>query len=187
MRAVARERFLRDGYARTSMSAVAKAAGVAERTLYLAFPTKAALLDEVIVTAIRGEETDQPLNDQMRAALDAPPAEILPRFAAANGALMARAARLIAIGESAATLDPQLAILRDRAHASMRSVFGRLTSRLAEQTSLTEEISTEDAADTIYALANESVYLRLTDGRGWSQQRYAQWLARVLQRTLTGD
>ena len=36
--AAAEQRFVRDGYARTSIRAVAKAAGVAEATVYLAFP-----------------------------------------------------------------------------------------------------------------------------------------------------
>ena len=40
----AEELFLRDGYARTSIRAVAKEAKVSEATVYLAFDNKAALL-----------------------------------------------------------------------------------------------------------------------------------------------
>jgi tetracycline repressor-like protein len=36
--------FLRDGYARTSMKAIAAQAGVSEKTMYLAYATKATLL-----------------------------------------------------------------------------------------------------------------------------------------------
>ena len=39
--AAAEDLFVRDGYARTSVRAVAKAAGVAEATMYLAFPGRA--------------------------------------------------------------------------------------------------------------------------------------------------
>src|SRR3954451_22075226 len=56
----AEELFLRDGYARTSVRAVAKAAGVAEATVYLAFAGKAALLDAVIVRAVR-DNASEPL------------------------------------------------------------------------------------------------------------------------------
>jgi AcrR family transcriptional regulator len=49
----AEELFIRDGYARTTIRAVAKAAGVAEATVYLAFAGKAALLDAVILRAVR--------------------------------------------------------------------------------------------------------------------------------------
>ena len=85
--AAAEELFLRDGYARTSIRAVAKAAGVAEATIYLAFPNKAALLDAVIVRATR----DNP-SESLAAIAAAPPDEILPRLAASNAVLMARAA-----------------------------------------------------------------------------------------------
>src|ERR1700722_4494695 len=72
--------FLRDGYARTTMTAVARAAGVVEKTVYLVFPTKAALLNEMIVTAVRGEDARRPLAERHRAALAAPPLELLARF-----------------------------------------------------------------------------------------------------------
>ena len=48
----ARGRFVEQGYAATTMRQIAAEAGVAERTLYLAFPTKGALLNEVIGSAI---------------------------------------------------------------------------------------------------------------------------------------
>ena len=72
----------RDGYARTSIRAVAKAAGVAEATIYLAFPDKAALLDAVIVRATR----DNP-SEALDAIAAAPPDEIL----AAPGGVQRRA------------------------------------------------------------------------------------------------
>ena len=43
----------------------------------------------------------------------------------------------------------------------------------------------EDAAATIYALGNDSVYLRLVDGYEWTAEDYARWLERLLTRTLT--
>src|SRR3954453_19864954 len=87
----AEELFLRDGYARTSVRAVAKAAGVAEATVYLAFAGKAALLDAVIVRAVR-DNASEPLD----AIAAAPPGDILGRFAASYAVLMGRAGRLIA-------------------------------------------------------------------------------------------
>ena len=52
--AAARTCFLERGFSKTRMRDVAERARVAEATLYLAFPTKAALLSEVIRSAIRG-------------------------------------------------------------------------------------------------------------------------------------
>ena len=42
--AAAKELFLRDGYAATSMKAIATRAGVSEKTMYLTFSSKATLL-----------------------------------------------------------------------------------------------------------------------------------------------
>src|SRR4051795_11588531 len=101
--AAAEELFVAEGYARTSIRAVANAAGVAEATVYLAFPNKSALLDAVIVRATR----DNP-SESLAAIAAAPAHEVLPRLAASNAALMARAARLIPLGEGASLMDTEL-------------------------------------------------------------------------------
>lgn len=44
---VSRERFLKDGYAATSVASIVRAAGVAQGTFYLYFPSKQALLAEL--------------------------------------------------------------------------------------------------------------------------------------------
>src|SRR4051812_27179367 len=100
---VAQELFLRDGYARTSVRAVAKHAGVSEATIYLAFETKAALLDATILRAVR----DNP-GEPFDAFIAGPPERLIPRLAASNAALMARAAPLIALGEAAALMEAEL-------------------------------------------------------------------------------
>src|SRR3954463_11648367 len=79
--AAAEELFLRDGYARTSIRAVATEAGVAEATVYLAFPNKPALLDAVIIRAPR-DTPGEPLD----AVIAAPRHEIFERFAVSNAA-----------------------------------------------------------------------------------------------------
>src|ERR1700712_2741199 len=104
------------GYARTSIRAVAKAAGVAEATIYLAFSNKGALLDAVIIRATR----DNP-SERLDAIAAAPPDQILERLAASNAALMHRAGRLIALGESASLMDTELLPLRERAHGHLRA------------------------------------------------------------------
>src|SRR4051794_40997684 len=92
----AEELFVGGGYARTSIRAIATAAGVSEATVYLAFATKAALLDAVILRAIRDSGSDG-----LDAILASPPSAVLAHTASAQAALMKRAARLIALGESA--------------------------------------------------------------------------------------
>ncbi len=175
--AAAEQLFIADGYARTSIRAVAKEAGVAEATIYLTFPNKAALLDAVIIRAVR----DNP-SESLAAIASAPPAEVLPRFATANAALMARAARLIALGESAALMHAELRPLRDAAHRRLRAAFHATADRLAEAGLLRSGAAA--AADTLYAIASESTYLRMTDGAGLSADDYAAWLTETLTAVL---
>ncbi len=167
--AAAEELFLRDGYARTSIRAVARAAGVAEATVYLAFADKPALLDAVIVRATR-DNASEPL-DVIAAA---PVEEILPRMASSNAVLMARAARLIALGEGASLMDAELHPLRERAHRNLRAAFRVIADRLGAP----------EAADTLYAIASESTYLRMTEGAGLPPDRYAAWLTETLAAVL---
>lgn len=184
IRAAAEALFLRDGYARTSMSAVAKAAGVAEKTVYLAFPTKADLLNEIIVTALRAEDAPRPFGARLREALAAPPAQLVAEFAALSADVMARTAQVMALGENAASSDPQLAELRDRGHAAMRSDCQDVAAALAARGALADDVTVDTAASTLYAVVNESVYLRLVDGCGWTPDEYRSWLDRTLKETL---
>jgi AcrR family transcriptional regulator len=175
--AAAEDLFVRNGYARTSVRAVAKAAGVAEATMYLAFPGKGALLDAVIVRATRDNAAEG-----LDAIAAAPPDEILSRLAASNAVLMARAARLIALGESATLMDADLRPLRERAHRRLRGAFRVVADRLAAAGLL--RVGPQEAADSLYAIANEDTYLRMTEGAGLSPERYAGWLTSTLEAIL---
>lgn len=177
--AAAETLFLRDGYARASIRAVAREAGVAEATVYLVFSTKAALLDATILRAT-GAEEGKPFS----AILAAPPADVLSRLANAHAAGMSRAARLIALGESAVLMDAALRPLRDRAHANLRAAYAAIAQRLADARLLRPDLTAADAADTLYAICNETTYLRLTRDDARKPKRYASWLTATLEATL---
>jgi AcrR family transcriptional regulator len=185
--AAAERLFLHNGYARTSMKAIASEAGVSEKTMYLAFTSKAALLRRVIQHAVQGDETATPLSDrpEWRALVNGPAEEVFARFAAMNTALMMRTAAIVALGESAAATDPELAQYRDRAHQETRSNLRALAAELKRRGALAPNVSEQDAADTIYALAtDEGIYLRLTRECGWTPTRYADLLAHIFKAAL---
>jgi AcrR family transcriptional regulator len=177
--AAAEKLFLRDGYARTSIRAVAHEASVAEATVYLAFSAKAALLDAAIVRATRDND-----GEPLSAILDAPPPDLLSRLATSHAATLRRAARLIALGESAILMDAALRPLRDRAHASLQAAYAAIAQRLADARLLRPELTMAEAAETLYAICNETTYLRLTDDSARNPKRYATWLTATLEATL---
>jgi AcrR family transcriptional regulator len=185
--AAAETLFLRDGYVRTSMKAIAESAGVSEKTVYLAFSTKATLLRQVIQLSVRGDEEETPLSErpEWRQLLDGPVEQVFARFAAQNAALMTRTAALIALGEAAAATDPDLAEYRDRAHAETRTNLRAFAAELDRRGVLNVAASEQYAADTIYAVAtDEGVFLRLTGECGWTPADYADLITRTLNATL---
>ena len=178
--AAAEELFVGAGYARTSIRAVATAAAVAEATIYLTFPNKAALLDAVIVRATR----DNP-SEGLDAIAAARPEEILPRLASSNEVLMARAGRLIALGESASLMDAELRPLRERAHRNLRAAFRVIADRLDDAGLL--RAGAQESADSLYAIAGESTYLRMTEGAMLPSDDYARWLTETLAAVLLNE
>jgi AcrR family transcriptional regulator len=186
IRDAAESLFLRDGYARTTMKAIATQAGVSEPTIYLIYATKANLLREVIQVAVRGDEAPATLSQRpaWRAVMAGPIDEVFTRFAALNAALMTRTAAIIALAESAAT-EPELVEHRDRAHATSRADLQALAAVLKERGALAADISEQDAADIMYALVTDvTIYLRLTTECGWNEARYADLIARTLKANI---
>jgi AcrR family transcriptional regulator len=183
IRAAAEDLFTLRGYEGTSMRAIADAAGVSERTVFLAFPTKAALLSECIRVAVRGGDEDTPMLERSgwRAVLDAPPDRMLAALADASAALMRRAARLLAVGEAAGVTDATLEEHRRRGHDATLADARAMARELKRAGVVRKGLSAERAADLIYALAaSESFYLRLVEQRGYSDADYARTLERAL-------
>ncbi len=145
--------------------------------MYLSYPTKAALLDAVVLRAIRSSGAEE-----LGTILAAPAAELLSRLAKANAALMARAARLIALGEAASLMDAELRDFRERAHEGLRAAFEQIAQRLGRAGLLGVEEG--EAAATLYAIVNESTYLRMTEGGQLTLDRYPDWLEGALRALL---
>jgi AcrR family transcriptional regulator len=170
------------------MTEIAAAAGVSDRTVYLAFPTKAALLSQCIRAAARGDDDEAPMlaRADWHDVLEASPDRMLALLADACAQLMSRAAGLLAVGESIGIRDPHLDAARARGRAATHADSLELAKALKRAQLLRDGIRIEDAADIIYAIAaSESLYLRLVHHRGWSDEAYARLIERTLTATLT--
>jgi len=183
----ARTRFLADGYAGTTMGAVARAAGVSLPTVELAFGTKAALLKATIDVAIAGDDEpvavlDRPWADEARAATD--PLALLGLVAAVVAAAQARSAGLmLALFEGTAGGD-ELDGLRHQVAAQREVTAAWLVDRLAERSALRPRLRRAEAVDTVWALIDPALFDRLTRHRGWTVARYERWIADTLAAAL---
>jgi AcrR family transcriptional regulator len=185
------ELFLRDGYLPTSMAAIARSAGVSERSVYLAYESKAALLNEIIVVGVRGDDQLSSLSDRE----DTVPieratsgTELITGFTRAAVGVLERAAPLMALGEAAAGTDPALGVERDRAHAAQRSDMYAIAERIHALGELRQGLDVDTAADILCAVAlNEGAYLRFTDEAGHAPDQYVDLLSRMLTAAVLGE
>ena len=93
--------FAEQGYAATTMAMVAREAGVALKTVYLAFETKSGLLRELWHLLLRGDEGTAPVGERQwyQEVLDEPdPVRQLELNARNSRAVKERAATLMTVG-----------------------------------------------------------------------------------------
>lgn len=180
--AAATHLFVERGYAATAVDEIASEAGVTSRTVYLAFPTKRALLDAAIGFALGGDDAPVLVRDRdwFQQTVSAPVAEVPALFARFTAALHERSAALLEAAEAAAAADPELARRRDRGHASRRADMARVAEALTAKTGG----DAAHATDVLYTLGSSAVYALLVFDCGWTPERYERWLTGTLEAAL---
>lgn len=187
--AAARELFVRDGYAATTLAAVADAARVGHRTLYVRFGTKAELLKRVIDVAVAGdaEHIDVPHRDWYRAALTAATVdERIELMAAGNAGLLARAGDVIAVALQAEHAEPLLAEAARAGRAATRDLLRQFFTALGDDGLLPATVDLDWLCDTAGVLAHAQTYLLVRETLNWSGEQYQAWLQLSWHRLIAG-
>lgn len=179
----ARELFLDQGYAATTIAAVAARAGVSGPTVYAAFGSKAGLLKQTIDVSLAGDDepvaiANRPIYRWVTEA--ATQTELLRRLAVMETELNVRAAGLYDVLYRAADTEPELAELVATFEAQRLDGAERAVARLAGLGPLPAGRTKAAIRDAIW-LANEPVqYTLLVTRRGWSRARYQAWFIDAL-------
>jgi len=183
----ARRLFAVNGYAATTLPAIAREAGVSAPTITAIFGTKAALLTALVRLVVGGDEEPIALVDRpwWQAMLAEPDARRQLAVFAANGRqIHQRSADVAAIMQGAATADPEIAgMLRQLAKGRFRDAQ-TVSASLAKRGALASGVSVEQAADVIWALGAHDLYRMFVIERGWTPQQYERWLAASLIHAL---
>jgi AcrR family transcriptional regulator len=179
--------FLEHGYAATTLTMCAHAAGVSLPTVTSIFGTKLGLLDAVIKLGVREIDTEAPLAERpvwrdMLAELD--PAEQLRKFAAIGRQIHERTTDIAEIVRGAATADPDIAALRRKMTASRLQDNRLVAESLARKNALGAGWTAERAADVFWVLGSSDLYRMLVVDRNWSPDQYERWLASALAQVL---
>lgn len=181
--------FVEQGYGATTMKAVARRAEVGERTLYDAFPTKAALFDHALGVAIVGDEAAVPVADrpEIASALEEPdPAAAIGRFVAYSADLLDRAGDLIMVSVESAGADPDMRTAADAGSKATHQVCLALAANLEQRGALGTGLDATTAADVLYALCSPHMHQLLRRHRAWTADQYRDWLATAARTELLG-
>jgi AcrR family transcriptional regulator len=182
-----RRLFAARGYAATTMSAIAREAGVALKTVYLAFETKSGLLRALWHLLLRGDEGDVPMTERpwFRAVLAEPdPAARMAMLARTGVEVKLRAAPLMEVIRTAAPSDPEIAALWARIEEQFRGLLGQAVAGMAEAGHLRPGLDDAAAADLLWTLHHPDVWRALVVVRGWAPERYEAWLTAATRREL---
>ncbi len=184
--------FLESGYAGATMQKIAESAGVAVETIYRTFDGKAALFRAAVEAAVAGgsQRAERPVEHRpaIRAVIDEPdPRRKLQRYADTQPGIHQRLGPLYQMLEEAAAIEPKLHSIRAELETQRLDGMARIAQHLMETNALRPGMSADDARDALWTINSHEVHRMLVRERGWSQQRYRDWLARMLAYALLAD
>lgn len=179
--------FRQQGWARTTIAAIARKAGVSNETIYAVFGNKRALLERLVRDAIRGAEPQIPLLEQagvQEIAETSSQSGQIRVFAQSIAAILNRVAPLIATARSAAESDPRLADLYRGLHEGRRRNLEFVASALTANGPLRNGMDQIAATETIFRLASPELFLLFTTVEERSVEDFAEWLEGALTALL---
>jgi AcrR family transcriptional regulator len=179
----ARSLFLERGYGATTIEAISDHSDTPQATVYRLFSSKLGILKAVLDVSVVGDDEAVAMADRphVRALLsDRDPKNQLVGFAALLSQVMARVAAVHRILADAARSDEEAASLLAEIARQRGEGQDRIARSLARSKALRPGLRERDAADVIHALASPEVYGLLVFDRGWTGERYEEWLGAIL-------
>ena len=177
----ARRRFLQQGYAATSLRAVATDAGVSQEYLHKTFDGKAGLVRALYERGLLGAG-DVPAPERSDAAQqqETDARALLQRF----GALTAEVAPLVTpmqrlIRDAAAGGDPTMTALWNQVEQERYDRMLLNARRMHDRGLLASTVSVERAADLFWSTTGPELYERLVGQRGWSAEAFGAFVGRM--------
>jgi AcrR family transcriptional regulator len=170
--------FEQHGYAATTMAAVAAEAGVALKTVYVAFETKSGLLRALWHLLLRGDQDDVPVGERRwyREIVEEPDPERQLRLTARNSRMVKqRAGALMAVIRSAAPSDPDIEALWSRIQADFYENQRLIVEALNSKQALRPGLDVTRGADILWTLNHPDLWQLLVGERGWTADEFEQW------------
>jgi TetR/AcrR family transcriptional regulator, regulator of autoinduction and epiphytic fitness len=184
----ARKLFMERGYAGATAEAIAAEAGVAAQTIYAIFKNKKRMLVSLMnVSPTTGVEDFTPMTE--RPTIQAVSQEHnqhrqLHMFAEVVANNLDQFAVISEIMTDAAKTEPDFDRILQKLNRQRLEHMTFAVQQIAANGPFRENIDEAEARDIVWTLTSGEVFLLLTRDRGWSKEKYAQWLADILIRDL---
>jgi AcrR family transcriptional regulator len=160
------------------MQAIATEAGVASKTVYLAFATKSGLLRAVWDRALKGDDDDAGVaqREWYREVMEEPdPAQQLRLNARNARAVKVRIAPLLEVIRNGAPVDGDVAALSDLIQADFYENQRAIVASIHRRKGLRRGLDVVTATDILWTLNHPDTWLLLVGRRGWSPDQWERW------------
>lgn len=181
----ARRLFLADGYAATTVAAVAAEAGVSVETVYKSFGGKPGLVRAIRDRALAGEQpvhAEERSERMRRSTTD--PAEIIRNWSRFVVELMPQGAPILLLVRDGAAASPEMAALREELDEDRRVRMRHNAGFLHSGGYLRPGVELNEAADVLWLYSAPELYELLVIRLGWPLERYGDFIADAMAGAL---
>ena len=182
---IARRAFLERGYAATTINAIAQEAGVSIETIYKSFGGKAGLVRAIYERGLAGRgDRPAPERSDAMSAREADPRAILRHWGALTAEVSPLVSPILQLVRSAATTDPALAELLSESDAQRLTRMRQTARVLFDRRFLRKGVTVERAAEILWAYTSPELYDLFVMRRGWTPERFGEFVASALTAAL---
>lgn len=176
----ARDRFLRDGYAATTIPAVAGDAGVSVETVYKSFGNKAGVLKAVWDVTLVGDDEPVPMDarGEVQSVMAEPdPAKKIELYATYVPRIVGRVGPMATVIHEAASSDASAASIATEIEEERLVGMGMFAQHLHDGGHLRAGVTVEQARDVLWVATSPAVWDLLVVRRSWDDEAYSRFVA----------
>jgi AcrR family transcriptional regulator len=179
----AHRRFVAEGYAATTVAAVAADAGVSVETIYKSVGKKPELAKAVFDVAVVGDDEDVPMLQRefvVRNAAEPEPRRKLEAYGEHLSEVAPRISPILLVIRDAAASDPGAAAVWEQLQGERLTGMTAFAAHLEDGGYLRRGVSRDEARDVLWTHNSVELWDLLVRQRGWTDQRFGEWVGQQL-------
>lgn len=179
--------FVERGYAGATIEAIAQKSGVAQETVYATFGSKRKILAFLLDISIGGDDQPVRLLDRPEPQAimhDTDQRRQLSMFARDITRILSRASPVFEILRSASKTEPEIDKLLHGLYRERLQNMIRFVQSIIANGPLRDGMDEAQAGEMVWALTSPELFQLFKVERGWTAEKYAQWLTDILIRLL---